>query len=70
MEQIKRLINKIIKIISTDQDFNPLRKYSKSNDENGNFKSIYEDDLQTIPSFSHESNFTESDNDDEFLLEL
>ena len=65
MEQIKRLINKIIKIISTDQDFNPLRKYSKSNDENGNFKSIYEDDLQTIPSFSHESNFTESDNDDE-----
>ena len=65
MQQIKRLINKIIKIISTEHVINPGRKYSKSNDDYGHLKSIYEDDLQTIPSFSQESDYTENDNENE-----
>ena len=65
MQQIKRLINKIIKIISTEHVINPGRKYSKSNDDYGHLKSIYEDDLQTIPSFSKESDYTENDNENE-----
>ena len=65
MQQIKRLINKIIKIISTEQDLNLTRRYSKTNDEYANLKSIYEDDLQTIPSFSHESDISEDENENE-----
>ena len=62
LKQIQRLVNKIIKIISSEHGLNPIFKNIKINDELKNFEKIQEVDLKSIPSFSQESNIYNSIN--------
>ena len=56
LEQIIRLINKIIKIISTEHGLNPVFKKVTFNEQLKNINKIKDDDLKSIPTFSQESN--------------